>query len=139
LTDPELVAKKLTRLETYLRELRTLARLEAIEEDVKERRFIEHTLLQAIQTAIDVASHIVSDEYLGEPSTQREIFEALGREKVIDAELAGRLAQMVGFRNVLVHNYVEFDLHMLRQVIRERLADLDRFVEAIRRRLPEPE
>ena len=67
MTDPELVAKKLSRLETYLVELRRLGRPDRIRDDIRERRFIEHTLQQAIQTAIDVASHIVSDERLGEP------------------------------------------------------------------------
>jgi uncharacterized protein YutE (UPF0331/DUF86 family) len=34
---------------------------------VRERRFVEHTIQIAIQAALDVASHIISDERLGEP------------------------------------------------------------------------
>lgn len=32
-----------------------------------------------IQAAVDVASHIVSDERLGEPQTNRELFDLLER------------------------------------------------------------
>jgi hypothetical protein len=70
-TDPELAAQKLARIETCVRELRSLARPEAMRHDVRERRFVEHTLQIAIQAALDVASHIVSDERLGEPETNR--------------------------------------------------------------------
>lgn len=69
--DPELIAKKLALIETCVRELRTMARPEALETDVRERRFVEHTLQIAIQACQDVASHVVSDERLGEPRTNR--------------------------------------------------------------------
>jgi uncharacterized protein YutE (UPF0331/DUF86 family) len=68
----------------------------------------------------------------------REIFQTLGRRGIVDAALAERLARMVGFRNILVHNYVEFDVHLLQEVLQSRLADLDDFGAATRRRLPPP-
>ena len=71
MTDPELIAKKLALIETCVRELQTLSRPAEIARDVREERFVEHTLQIAIQAALDVASHIVSDERLGEPRTNR--------------------------------------------------------------------
>ena len=73
MTDPDLIAKKLAFIETCVRELGVLGRPDLIGTDVKERRFVEHTLQIAIQAVIDVASHIVSDERLGEPRTNREL------------------------------------------------------------------
>ena len=67
MTDADLVVKKLAFIETCLRELRDLAKPERIERDLREERFVAHTLQLAIQAALDVASHIVSDERLGEP------------------------------------------------------------------------
>ncbi len=56
-----LVAKKLSFVETCLRELRELARPELLERDLGERRFVEHTLQLALQAALDLASHLVSE------------------------------------------------------------------------------
>ena len=103
MTDPDLIKKKLAQIETYLRELTTLASIDALGSDLREERFIEHTLQLAIQAALDVASHIVSDERLGEPRTNRELFDLLARAGWLDDELAETLRRMVGFRNVLVH------------------------------------
>src|SRR5207253_6651561 len=44
MTDPELIAKKLGEIETDVQELRTLARPDEIRQDIRERRFVEHTL-----------------------------------------------------------------------------------------------
>ena len=56
MTDPELIAKKLALIETCVRELQTLSRPAEISRDVREERFVEHTLQIAIQAALHVAS-----------------------------------------------------------------------------------
>lgn len=135
MTDAELVAKKLAMIETCLRELRELGRLDRIESDVRERRFVEHTLQIAIQAVLDSASHIVSDERLGEPETNREIFELLRRADWLDHELTTALQRMVGFRNVLVHGYADVDLGIVRQAATTGLQDLERFIAKIRTKI----
>jgi len=126
-TDPDLVAKKLAVVETSVSELRTLARPEAVARDIKEQRFVEHTLQVAIQAALDVASHIVSDERLGEP--------LLARRGLLPAELADRLGRMAGFRNVLVHGYQDVDVAVLQDILANRLDDLLAFAQIVRARL----
>jgi len=133
-TDPELIAKKLALIETCVRELQTLSRPAEISRDVREERFVEHTLQIAIQAALHVASHIVSDERLGEPRTNRELFDILERANLLPSGLATDLKDMVGFRNILVHGYEIVDLTILREVVEDRLDDLLAFVRAIRER-----
>ena len=135
MTDPDLVAKKLAVIETSVRELRTLARPEAVARDVKEQRFVEHTLQVAIQAALDVASHVVSDERLGEPQTNRDLFALLAQRGLLPFELTDRLGRMAGFRNVLVHGYQDVDLAVVLDILANRLDDLLAFVRAIRARL----
>jgi uncharacterized protein YutE (UPF0331/DUF86 family) len=137
MTDAHLVAKLLAKLETYVRELQTLSRPEKIESDVREERFVEHTLQLAIQAALDVASHIVSDDRLGEPRTNRELFEILARHGWITDELHQVLRQVVGFRNVLVHGYSSVDLEIVRKIVQTDLDDLLDFAGAVRARLSE--
>lgn len=135
MTDPDLVAKKLAFIETCVRELRTLARPERIADDVREERFVEHTLQLAIQAALDVGSHIVSDDRLGEPETGRDVFRLLARAGVLTGPLAERLERMAGFRYVVVHLYQEVDLDIVRDVVLNHLGDLLDLVAAVRRRL----
>lgn len=136
MTDAALVAKKLNLIEAYVNELRTLGRPETLRRDVREERFTLHTLQLAAQAALDVASHIVSDEGLGEPETNRELFALLARHLWIDAPLAAKLEDMAGFRNVVVHGYAEVDLTVVEDVVKNHLDDLLAFAQAIRARVP---
>ena len=135
MTDPALLAKRLAQIETCVRELRELARPAAIGTDVREARFVQHTLQIAIQAALDAASHIVSDGHLGEPRTNRELFDLLERSSWIDAPLAAALRNMTGFRNILVHGYDTVDLAIVRDVVERHLDELLGFVSAVRKRL----
>jgi uncharacterized protein YutE (UPF0331/DUF86 family) len=135
MTDAALVAKKLAEIETYVRELQQLADAAAIGSSVKEQRFVLHTLQLAIQAAIDAASHVVSDERLGEPARNRELFSLLTAAGWIPRELGSRLEELAGFRNVLVHEYTIVDLEIVRNVLATRLDDLLQFAAAMRGRL----
>jgi uncharacterized protein YutE (UPF0331/DUF86 family) len=136
-TDPALIAKKLALIESCLSDLNRLARPAAIDTDVRERRFIEHTLQMAVQAALDVASHIVSDRRLGEPRTNRELFDLMHRDGWIEAGLTANLRNMAGFRNVLVHGYDDVDLRVVHDVLDDHLVDFTAFISAVRDRLNE--
>ena len=138
MTDSDLIAKKLAQVETCVAELRALARLDELARDVKEERFVEHTLQIAIQAALDVASHIVSDERLGEPRTNRELFGFLERPGILSRDLAEVLEEAAGFRNVLVHGYDDVDVGIVRDVVEHRLDDLLAFVASVRRWMAGP-
>jgi hypothetical protein len=73
--------------------LRRLARPAEIAHDLREQRFVEHTLQIAIQAALDVASHIVSDQRLGEPRTNRELPRTVGRARRHKLGHAGKRGQ----------------------------------------------
>lgn len=135
MTDVELVEKKLAFIETCVRELRTLVDPSRIETDVREERFAAHTLQIAVQAALDVASHIVSDQRLGEPQTNRELFDHLARVGWLSPGLTDTMHRMVGFRNVVVRGYQAVDRRILTDIVRHRLGDLLAFVDAVRGRL----
>lgn len=116
-------------------ELRALARPEIIEVDVKERRFVEHTLQICLQAIQDTASHIVSDARLGEPRTNAELFSLLAGAGYISDALAAKLRAAVGFRNVLVHGYTAVEPRIVRDVVENHLEEMTEFVSVIRLRL----
>ncbi len=135
MVDADLILKKLSFIETCVAELRTLARPERIEEDIREERFVSHTLQLAVQAALDVASHIISDERLGEPHTNREMFDLLAKGGWLSAELTQTMRDMAGFRNILVHGYQSVDVLILRDIVDNRLDNLTSFADAVRSRM----
>jgi uncharacterized protein YutE (UPF0331/DUF86 family) len=134
-TDEGIVTQKLAFIETCVEQLRTMARPERIATDVREERFVEHTLQLAIQAALDVASHIVSDARLGEPSTNAELFDLLQRAGWIDDPQCATLRKMAGFRNLVVHGYMAVDLAVVRSIVERNLGDLLAFAASIRAKL----
>jgi uncharacterized protein YutE (UPF0331/DUF86 family) len=132
MTNGELVEKKLAFIERCLRELRDFAEPSAIETDVRQQRFVERELQLAIQAALDVASYIVSDERLAEPTSNADLFASLTKHGVIDARLGTELVRAAEFRNVLVHGYTDVDPAIVRDVVEHRLGELEAFVAAVR-------
>lgn len=135
MTNRDIVEKKLAFLERIVRELRTEARPERIEHDLREQRFVERELQLAIQAALDVASHIVSDERLEEPATNAALFATLARHGFVPMPLRSPLEQMAKFRNILVHGYADVDVAIVREVVEHHLNDLEAFVTAVRARI----
>lgn len=136
MTDRDLVEKRLAFIERCVADLDAFAEPDRLASDPVQERFVEHTLQVAIQAAIDVASHIISDERLPEPSTYRELFRTLGARGYLPPDLSSRLESAAGFRNVVVHLYDDVDLGILRQVLEHGVGDLLAFVATVRTRFP---
>ncbi len=92
---------------------------------------VVHNLQLAIQGAIDIASHIISDEGWGAPSALVGLFDILRERKVIDEKLSDIMKKMVGFRNIIVHEYDDIDLDKVYQILTSSLGDFDDFLKQI--------
>ena len=80
---------------------------------------------------MDVADHIVADRRLRVPETGAESFEILAEAGLLPAPLGTALASMVGFRNILVHDYTRIDPAIVVRVLGSDLADVERFRDAV--------
>jgi uncharacterized protein YutE (UPF0331/DUF86 family) len=101
------------------------------EEDYMKQDAISINLQRACEQCIDLANHTIKTLKLGLPKESRESFRLLATAKVIPHELAGRLEGMVGFRNVLVHEYQRMDIGLMIKVIEQHLDDLVEFTNCI--------
>ena len=135
MVDLDLVLKKLAFIETCVRDLRTKANIAVLASDVREERFVIHTLQLAIQAALDSASHIVSDYRLGEPNTNRELFDLLTKDQWITPSQNVIMGNMAGFRNIIVHGYEVVDLKIVHNIVTSHLDDLLGYVNSIRNRI----
>ncbi len=88
-------------------------------------------VIRACEQAIDLANHVIKRQKMGIPTSSAESFELLGKKFVIRPELAGKLQNMVHFRNTVIHAYQNIDLKIVKAVISSDLDDLVRFGDQI--------
>lgn len=96
---------------------------------------VKYLFANAIEACMDVAQHFCSSEGWGPPNTNAHAMRVLGQHEVLPFDLAAEMADAVGFRNILVHQYVDVD----NSVVVARLADheaLRRFARAVADYLP---
>lgn len=58
------------------------------------------------------------------PKNSRDSFKILAEHQIISAESEKNLCNMVGFRNILVHEYQQMDLKVMTRIIENNLNDL---------------
>jgi uncharacterized protein YutE (UPF0331/DUF86 family) len=134
MVDRDLVRRRLTLLESYLGQLASYRGIDvdAYRADWKTQRIVERTLHLAIEVCMDVADHFVAERRLRVPETGAEAFEILAEAGLLPVPLATALASMVGFRNILVHDYARLDAAIVIRVLRSDLSDIERFREVVR-------
>lgn len=86
---------------------------------------------RACEASIDLAMHLVSKYKLGLPKTSRGVFEVLQDKGMLEEHLAISLMNMVGFRNIAVHDYQSLDIDILKSIIEKHVDDFLTFTKVI--------
>ncbi len=129
--DDFIVTKRVS-LERCIRQIRSYyaePRHIPFAEDYLVQDAITQNIQRACEICIDMANHTVRLRKLGVPQTSRDSFELLAEAGVIPNEVAAQMSAMIGFRNVLVHQYQDVDIEIMTSVIEERLDDLMFFTD----------
>ena len=134
MVDRYVVQSRLGKIREYvalLRKIRSLADEAHFVKDPLIYGNAERYLQLAIQAVLDISNHIVADMKLNLPSEPRELFSLLAKHKVFSTRLAEKLVSMSGFRNVLVHEYLEIDRHRVFNIMNNNLGDFEKFIKAV--------
>ena len=92
---------------------------------------IKYLMLESIEAAASLCSHLVAHHGGQSPSSFPECFETLGRLEIVSDELSNKLVAMARFRNLLVHRYWEIDNQRVLNIARENIHDLFDFLSAV--------
>ncbi|OQR32778.1 toxin-antitoxin antitoxin component [Pseudomonas sp. Bc-h] len=84
-------------------------------------------ILRACAAALDMGQHLIRRERLGVPQSARDVFELLCRGGWLEASLLTTMKNMVGFRNIAVHEYQTLQLPITVAIITQHLGDFLRF------------
>src|SRR5260370_16948760 len=101
-------------------------------------RGVKYTFVTAIEACIDVTQHICAAEGWGPPADNGDAVRILGERGVLTSQLAASIRKAVGFRNVLVHEYIKVD----DAIVVDKLADLshlEAFVADVAAYVPQPQ
>jgi uncharacterized protein YutE (UPF0331/DUF86 family) len=131
MVDQEIFSRRLEALHGYLEKLRAF--LEADEDEfVREpalHDLAERYLHLAVEACLDLANHWIADRSLPTPDANRDSFTILERAGELSPSVADRLRGWAGFRNILVHEYLEIDHSIAYNAIQNELGDLDAFAQ----------
>jgi len=105
---------------------------EILSRDYDLQDIISLNLQRAVQTCVDIASHIIADLDLKPPLTMAESFERLYQAGVISYKTKDRMKKSVGFRNIAVHEYFSINWDIVYTVSTKNLHDFKEFSSEVR-------
>jgi uncharacterized protein YutE (UPF0331/DUF86 family) len=122
----EVIRKRLNKLDEYLSILRSLQQYSFDEFMDNPERYgsVERFLHLAIEAVTDMGNHIIADDSLGQVNWYSDIPQILAEKGYISGDLQERWIQMIGFRNVLVHEYADIDRKIVYNVLQNNLRDI---------------
>ncbi len=124
MVDKELLSRKLSRLRTYVEELRRAEDItwEKYRSDPRSRAFVERYIHLAI---------FVSFYKWREPASFRDLIAILGEHGVIPETHLLTFQRMISFRNMLVHRYDSIDDELVFGIFSKHLVDFDLFIRLV--------
>lgn len=132
--DSDVLRERLALLSEYIADLEAERKisLQDFRRNKRIRRYVERTLHLAVESCLDIASHIISAEGLREPVDNKDIFAVLGEAGFLPENLVKRLMKMAQFRNILVHDYARLDPEIIWGILRRDVEDLKVFMKEIK-------
>ena len=131
--EKSLILTKISKLNRYLGFLKQLrdVSFEELKDDFKTIGAVERYLQVSIESIIDIGNEIISQLQLRRPEKYRDIPYILSEENIIPREFADTIASMIGFRNILVHDYASIDLNLVYAFLKNKLEDFNLFIKYV--------
>jgi uncharacterized protein YutE (UPF0331/DUF86 family) len=133
MTDLSVIENKLSSIKRYLLILDNFKNYsrDTLENDLVIRGAVERYLYLVSQSAIDLAEAVISYKKLRKPTTMSESFYILGEGKFIDNTLVQKMAKLVGFRNIMAHDYEKVDYNIVYDILQFRLNNIEEFLDSV--------
>lgn len=91
---------------------------------------VKYHFITAIEGCAGIAHHLIVSEGWRVAESNADAVRTLGKQGVVPTSTAEAVARAVGFRNVLVHEYIDVDDERVRDNL-QRLDDLQAFVSHV--------
>ncbi|HHY05882.1 MAG TPA: DUF86 domain-containing protein [Clostridia bacterium] len=134
MVEKEAVIRRLTFLEEYCSDLvvaRQTFNWAKFADDKVVQRYVERTLQMTVEACLDIGNHIIAYEGYREPVDNKDVFQVLFEQKILNEELVGNLKKMAQFRNVIVHGYIRIKPEIVYGVLQKNLGDILEFANLV--------
>lgn len=117
------IFEKLSLLDEYLIYLKEVQKVNknSFLKDYHFHGLAERYLQLAIQILIDLGQLIITEKQLARPAEPQEIFSVLFNSKILSKNLVNQLTGIVGFRNILVHEYGKIDREKVYEYLQDNI------------------
>ena len=105
---------------------------EEILQDPYLQDIIERNLEVSAQSVIDIANRIISIENLEKPLDYYDAIMRLGEAGILTLKFAKKLAPIAGFRNILVHDYLDINWDEVYNNLHQ-LQDISKFMTQVKK------
>ncbi len=123
----EVLLRRLQKLDEYLNILHRLQRYSRDEfiSDPERYGSAERFLQLAIETLTDLGNHVIADLGLGVVDWYSDVPRLFREAGYIDDAMQEIWIRMIGFRNILVHDYLDIDRDVVFRVLQDNLDDFE--------------
>ena len=131
--DPDVIMSRLRKLDTLVGRLKKLQGISYEDYSAHEdmQAVVERLMQLSIQACVDIGNYIIARQELEIPEIEDNVFLILGKHGILPPSLAARIKDMLRFRNILVHDYLEIDQRIVHKILTEQLHDFDDFARAV--------
>src|SRR3989344_5534752 len=129
------IQDKIGEIEKYLEELSEIQpeNFENYNNDFKTKAACERYFEKIIESIVDLAFLVIKEKKFKVPEEDKEAFDILTNEGIISKELAEKLKDAKGMRNLIAHEYGKVDDEIVFESITSELGrDTEHFVEKVK-------
>src|SRR5690554_6697769 len=91
----------------------------------------ERALHLAVEAVIDLDNHIIADQGLRTPESNRDVFKILAEHNYLEKGISESLMKMAGFRNILVHDYLDLNRELEYEIMKNNIQDIEIFTKIV--------
>lgn len=126
---PRALEARLRRLTQVTRRLRRYRERgsDQLAKDEELQWLVERGLQLGCEIVLDTANHVLAGAFGRSTETYEQLPDGLAAEGVVSAELRADLRGLGGFRNVLVHGYLEIDPARVTAALEKAPEQFERF------------
>ena len=85
-----------------------------------------------MRSSLDIATHLARPSGI-DGSDYASAIDRLVEAEVLPAEFGARFRAVAGFRNILVHGYLDVDLEIVADAVNRHLEDFEEFARHVER------